>query len=147
MANTAIWNPQSALTSITLSRADGASVDAGTTVSISEWTCQSEDPQGLSEPQVTSEVTSEIVSTAGLSVTLADLRVPSANLLVKGMSTEWGQKLYGRTLLSNIAGSLYKERDAIIKGLRDSVRQQVRGGAAGLQEEGRESRSGAPASV
>lgn len=54
----------------------------------------------------------------------------SANLLVKGMSTEWGRRLYARTLLSNIAQSLYKERDAIIKGLRDSVRQQVRGEAA-----------------
>jgi hypothetical protein len=51
----------------------------------------------------------------------------SANLLVKGMATEWGRKLYARTLLSNIAGSIYKERDAILKGLRDSVRQQVRG--------------------
>ena len=50
----------------------------------------------------------------------------SANLLVKGMATEWGRKLYARTLLSNVAQSLYKEKDAIIKGLRDSVRQQVR---------------------
>ena len=49
----------------------------------------------------------------------------SANLLVKGMSTEWGKKLYGRTLLANIAQSIYKDRDAIVKGLRDSVRQQV----------------------
>jgi hypothetical protein len=49
----------------------------------------------------------------------------SANLLVKGMSTEWGRKLYGRTLLANIAQSIYKDRDAIVKGLRDSVRQQV----------------------
>jgi hypothetical protein len=58
----------------------------------------------------------------------------SANLLVKGMATEWGQKLYARTLLANIAGSIYKDRDAIIKGLRDSVRQQLRMGAPKLME-------------
>lgn len=58
----------------------------------------------------------------------------SANLLVKGMSTEWGQKLYARTLLSNIAQSIYKDRDAIIKGLRDSVRQQLRMGAPKTME-------------
>ncbi|KIZ07565.1 hypothetical protein MNEG_0380 [Monoraphidium neglectum] len=58
----------------------------------------------------------------------------SANLLVKGMATEWGRKLYARTLLSNIAGSIYKERDAILKGLRDSVRQQIRMGGPKVME-------------
>ena len=58
----------------------------------------------------------------------------SANLLVKGMGTEWGRKLYGRTLLSNIATSIYSERDAVVKGLRDAVRQQLRGGAPKTME-------------
>lgn len=58
----------------------------------------------------------------------------SANLLVKGMATEWGRKLYGRTLLSNIAQSIYKERDAVVKGLRDAVRQQLRMGAPKTME-------------
>lgn len=58
----------------------------------------------------------------------------SANLLVKGMATEWGRKLYGRVLLGNIAESIYKERDAVIKGLRDSVRQQLRMGAPKTME-------------
>lgn len=55
----------------------------------------------------------------------------SANLLVKAMSSPWGQKLYSRVLLTNIAQSIYKERDAIVKGLRDSVKQQVRGWGRG----------------
>lgn len=58
----------------------------------------------------------------------------SANLLVKGMATDWGRRLYSRTLLANVAQSIYKERDAIIKGLRDSVRQQMRMGAPKLME-------------
>jgi hypothetical protein len=66
----------------------------------------------------------------------------SANLLVKGMATEWGRKLYGRTLLSNIAQSIYKDRDAIVKGLRDSVKQQAR--RATGREEGEGWRPGAP---
>jgi hypothetical protein len=57
----------------------------------------------------------------------------SANLLVRGMSTEWGQRLYARTLLSNVAQSIYKERDAIIRGLRDSVKQQARRAARGAR--------------
>ncbi|KAI8477224.1 MAG: hypothetical protein J3K34DRAFT_398725 [Monoraphidium minutum] len=53
----------------------------------------------------------------------------SANLLVRGMTSEWGRRLYSRTLLGNVAASIYKERDVIIKGLRDSVRQQMSMGA------------------
>ena len=30
--------------------------------------------------------------------------------LLKGCQTEWGKRLYGKTLIRNVAGSLYKER-------------------------------------
>ncbi len=34
----------------------------------------------------------------------------SANVLVKTMESEWGKKLYSRTLVSNIAQAVYKVR-------------------------------------
>jgi hypothetical protein len=33
-----------------------------------------------------------------------------ANAMVKSLETEWGRKLYGRTLISNIGQSVYKVR-------------------------------------
>lgn len=44
----------------------------------------------------------------------------SANLLVKAMESEWGRKLYGKTLITNIAKAVYQDKDAIIKGIRKS---------------------------
>ncbi len=32
----------------------------------------------------------------------------SANLLVKTMESEWGRKLYGKTLITNIAKAVYQ---------------------------------------
>jgi hypothetical protein len=42
----------------------------------------------------------------------------SANVLVRTMATEWGRRLYARTLVSNIAQGLYKERDSVVKSVR-----------------------------
>lgn len=104
----AIWGGQSAVTAINLSRADGAQVEAGTVVSVSEWTCESSDPQGLNAPEVTSEVTSELVATAGASVTLSDLRLPATNLLVKVMSgtSTYYAKRHNMANAGNSNGSL-----------------------------------------
>ena len=44
----------------------------------------------------------------------------SANLLVKSMETEWGRKLYAKTLVSNIGAAVYKDQDAIVKSVRAS---------------------------
>ena len=40
--------------------------------------------------------------------------------LLKGCQTEWGKRLYGKTLIRNIAGSLYKQKNE----LEDEVRKQ-----------------------
>eukprot|EP00879_Flechtneria_rotunda_P020886 GHRR01021991.1.p2 GENE.GHRR01021991.1~~GHRR01021991.1.p2 ORF type:complete len:122 (+),score=34.94 GHRR01021991.1:742-1107(+) len=40
-------------------------------------------------------------------------------------TSEWGRKLYSRTLIQNIASSVYKDKDAIIKGLKQNIRQTM----------------------
>jgi hypothetical protein len=34
----------------------------------------------------------------------------AANAMVKSLDSEWGRKLYGRTLISNIGSAVYKVR-------------------------------------
>ncbi|KAF6251809.1 hypothetical protein COO60DRAFT_1557045 [Scenedesmus sp. NREL 46B-D3] len=48
-----------------------------------------------------------------------------ANAMVKSLESEWGRKLYGRTLISNIGSSVYKDRDAIVKGLKNQVKNSI----------------------
>ena len=45
----------------------------------------------------------------------------AANMLVKVMDSEWGRKLYGRTLINNIAQSVYTDRDTLAKQLRKNI--------------------------
>lgn len=42
----------------------------------------------------------------------------SANLLVKSLETEWGRKLFAKTLIRNIALAVYKDRAQIEKELK-----------------------------
>ena len=77
------FETKGALSSITLSRTDSANLETGTTVTLSEWTCTTSDPQGLNEPEAISELMREVLTADVATVTLSDLRVPSANLLVK----------------------------------------------------------------
>lgn len=51
---------------------------------------------------------------------------PSGTALVNALRTQWGVKLFSRIAIANVSASVYKDRDAIIKGLRDSVRKMVR---------------------
>ncbi|WIA08887.1 hypothetical protein OEZ85_008307 [Tetradesmus obliquus] len=48
-----------------------------------------------------------------------------ANAMVKSLESEWGRKLYGRTLISNIGQSVYKDRDAIVKGLKAQIKNAI----------------------
>jgi hypothetical protein len=45
----------------------------------------------------------------------------SANVLVRTMQSEWGRRLYSRTLVSNIAQGLYKERDSVVRSVRKGM--------------------------
>jgi hypothetical protein len=45
----------------------------------------------------------------------------SANVLVRTMRSEWGRRLYARTLVSNIAQGLYKERDSVVRSVRKGM--------------------------
>ena len=45
----------------------------------------------------------------------------AANTLVKVMDSPWGRKLYGRTLINNIAQSVYTDRDTLAKQLRKNI--------------------------
>ncbi|KAF8072816.1 HHL1 [Scenedesmus sp. PABB004] len=49
----------------------------------------------------------------------------AANALVKSLQTEWGRKLYGRTLISNIGNAVYKDRDVIVKSLKNQIKQSI----------------------
>lgn len=40
--------------------------------------------------------------------------------LLKGCQTEWGKRLYGKTLIRNIAGSLYKQKGDLEDEVRNS---------------------------
>lgn len=72
-----------ALSSITLERADGADIDAETTILISEWVCKTSDNQSLLTPVATSEVSRLNITSPAKTVIIPDLRVPSATLLVE----------------------------------------------------------------
>jgi hypothetical protein len=39
----------------------------------------------------------------------------AANLLVRSMDSEWGRKLFGKTLIRNIAQAVYKDKDQVEK--------------------------------
>jgi hypothetical protein len=108
VANSAVWNSQAGVTSITLSRADNLAVAAGTNVIVSSWTCESSDPQGLNEPLATDEVARKVVSEAGTSVTLTDVSVPATQLLVQvtsGTSTYYAKR-HNMVTAGNSAGNL-----------------------------------------
>lgn len=108
VANSAIWNSQAGVTSITLSRADGQPVAVDTNVVVSSWTCESSDPQGLNEPLATDEVARKVVSEAGTSVTLTDVSVPATQLLVQvtsGTSTYYAKR-HNMAIAGNNAGNL-----------------------------------------
>lgn len=49
----------------------------------------------------------------------------AANALVKSLESEWGARLYGRTLISNIGNAVYKDRDAIVKGLKGQIKSTL----------------------
>eukprot|EP00882_Tetradesmus_deserticola_P006730 GHRQ01007083.1.p1 GENE.GHRQ01007083.1~~GHRQ01007083.1.p1 ORF type:complete len:180 (+),score=72.56 GHRQ01007083.1:357-896(+) len=49
----------------------------------------------------------------------------AANAMVSSLQSEWGRKLYGRTLISNIGQSVYKDRDAIVKGLKNQIKASI----------------------
>ena len=46
----------------------------------------------------------------------------AANTLVKSLDSEWGKKLYGKTLIRQIGMSLYRDRKNIERKLRREVR-------------------------
>jgi len=79
--NAAVWAGESPVTSITLA---GDAVQIGTVVRISEWTCTSEDPRGLNQPQATENVEVLVTSTSG--TVFSDVRVPATKLLVTVMN-------------------------------------------------------------
>ena len=43
---------------------------------------------------------------------------PAANALCRGLDSEWGKKLVGKTLIRNIAQSIYSNRKQLEKGVR-----------------------------
>ena len=43
---------------------------------------------------------------------------PAANALCRGLDSEWGRKLVGKTLIRNIAQSIYQNRKNLEKGVR-----------------------------
>lgn len=43
---------------------------------------------------------------------------PAANALCRGLDSEWGRKLVGKTLIRNIAQSIYQNRKQLEKGVR-----------------------------
>ena len=43
---------------------------------------------------------------------------PAANALCRGLDSEWGRKLVGKTLIRNIAQSIYQNRRNLEKGVR-----------------------------
>jgi hypothetical protein len=50
----------------------------------------------------------------------------AANSLVKAVTdSAWGRQLYSSTLIRNIGAAVYKDRDAVVKGLKDQIRRQV----------------------
>jgi hypothetical protein len=49
----------------------------------------------------------------------------AANALVKSLESEWGRKLYSRTLIQNIGNAVYKDRDAIVKGLKKQIQSTI----------------------
>lgn len=42
----------------------------------------------------------------------------AANLLVKSLENDLGKKLYGNTLVNNIGGAIYKDKDSIIRTIK-----------------------------
>jgi len=44
----------------------------------------------------------------------------AANFLVKALETEWGRKLYAKTLIKNIGQAVYKDRENIERGVKSS---------------------------
>ena len=50
----------------------------------------------------------------------------AANALVRGLETEWGKRLYAKTLIRNIAQSVYRDRKQIEKSFKSQVCIQPR---------------------
>ena len=78
-----MYETKGALSSITLSRTDGANIDAETTILISEWTCTTSDDQSLPSPFATSEVMRQVFTSTAKTAVVSDLRMPGATLLVE----------------------------------------------------------------
>lgn len=49
----------------------------------------------------------------------------TANALVKSLGTEWGKKLYSKTLIQSIGSGMYKDRDMIVKNMKKSIQQGI----------------------
>jgi len=49
----------------------------------------------------------------------------TANAMTKALETGWGRQIYSSILIRNIGLTLYKDRDAIVKGLKDQIRKQL----------------------
>lgn len=90
--------------------------------------------QGVQVPEVDPEnvefvifyKTEKVVGAGGVPLpstwqTLSIVRAgQQANFLVKAMESKWGQLLYGKTLVRNIAAAVYKDRLEIIRQLKSA---------------------------